>query len=49
MDAAKTKTKNTSISLIRRIMLDIDDESDLAFMLKQNTKPDFCKKIQSCI
>mgnify|MGYP000941519068 CR=1 FL=1 len=49
MDAAKTKTKNTSIALIRRMMLDIDDESDLAFMLKQNAKPDFCKKIESCI
>ena len=49
MDAAKTKTKNTSIALIRRMMLDIDDESDLAFMLKQNAKPNFCKKIESCI
>jgi 2-phospho-L-lactate guanylyltransferase len=49
MAAAKTKTKNTSIALIRRMMLDIDDESDLAFMLKQNAKPDFCKKIESCI
>ena len=49
LDAAKTKTKNTSIALIRRMMLDVDDESDLSFMLKQNTKPDFCKKIESCI
>ena len=49
MDAASTKTKNISIALIRRMMLDIDDESDLAFMLKQNTKPDFCNKIASCL
>ena len=28
---------------------DIDDESDLAFMLKQNAKPDFCNKIASCL
>jgi len=49
MDAAKTKTKNTSIAFIRRMMLDIDDESDLTFMIKQNAKPDFCKKIESCI
>ena len=49
MDAASTKTKNISIALIRRIMLDIDDESDLVFMLKQNAKPDFCNKIASCI
>ena len=49
IDAARTKTKNISIALIRRMMLDIDDESDLAFMLKQNNKPDFCNKIASCL
>ena len=49
MDAASTKTKNISIALIRRMMLDIDDESDLEFMLKQNAKPDFCNKIASCL
>ena len=49
MDAASTKTKNISIAFIRRMMLDIDDEYDLAFMLKQNNKPDFCNKIASCI
>ena len=47
MDAARTKTENISIALIRRMMLDIDDEFDLAFMLKQNAKHDFCKKIES--
>ena len=49
MDAALTKTKNISIALIRRIMLDVDDKSDLVFMLKQNDKPDFCQKIQLCL
>tara|TARA_B100000953_G_C17970978_1_gene406100 strand:+ start:287 stop:922 length:636 start_codon:yes stop_codon:yes gene_type:complete len=48
IDAAKTKTDDVSIALIRRMMLDIDDEHDLAFMLKQNDKLDFCKKIESC-
>ena len=48
IDAARTKTNNISIALIRRMMLDIDDEYDLAFMLKQNSKPDFCNKIASC-
>ena len=48
IDAARTKTSNISIALIRRMMLDIDDEYDLAFMLKQNSKPDFCNKIASC-
>ena len=47
IDAARTRTNNISIALIRRIMLDIDDESDLAFMLKQNSKHDFCNKIAS--
>ena len=49
MDAASTKTKNISIAFIRRMMLDIDDEHDLKFMLKQNNKPDFCNKIASCL
>ena len=49
IDAASTKTKNISIALIRRMMLDIDDEYDLALMLKQNAKPDFCSKIASCL
>jgi 2-phospho-L-lactate guanylyltransferase len=49
MDAASTSTKNVSVALIRRIMLDIDDESDLEFMLKQKDKPDFCSKIESCL
>ena len=48
MDVARTKTENISIALIRRMMLDIDDEFDLAFMLKQNDKQDFCKKIELC-
>ena len=47
IDAARTTTNNISIALIRRMMLDIDDESDLAFMLKQNSKHDFCNKIAS--
>ncbi len=47
IDAARTRTNNISIALIRRMMLDIDDESDLAFMLKQNSKHGFCNKIAS--
>ena len=48
VDAAIAKTKNISIALIRRMMLDIDDDFDLAFMLKQKDKLDFCQKIESC-
>ena len=47
LDAARTETKNISVALIRRIMLDIDDETDLALMLKQNEKPDFCNLIHN--
>ena len=49
LDSAKSVTQNVSLALIRRIMLDIDDELDLAFMLKQNEKPDFCKKIRDIL
>jgi len=47
LDAAKTVSQNVSVALIRRIMLDIDDEYDLTFMLNQNEKPNFCKKISN--
>jgi 2-phospho-L-lactate guanylyltransferase (CobY/MobA/RfbA family) len=46
IDAARVETQNISVALIRGIMLDIDDESDLTFMLNQSEKPDFCKKIR---
>ena len=49
LNAAKSVTQNISLALIRRVMLDIDDELDLAFMLKQNEKPDFCKKIRNVL
>ena len=45
LDAAIAVSQNVSVALIRRIMLDIDDEHDLTFMLNQNEKPDFCKRI----
>ena len=49
LNAAKSVTQKVSLALIRRVMLDIDDELDLAFMLKQNEKPDFCKKIRDIL
>jgi len=48
MDSARTRTENISIALIRRMMLDIDDEHDLAIMLKQTDTLDLSKKIESC-
>ena len=47
LDAAKAVSQNVSVALIRRIMLDIDDQRDLTFMLSQNEKPDFCKIISN--
>ena len=47
LDAAKAVSQNVSVALIRRIMLDIDDQRDLTFMLSQNEKPDFCKRISN--
>ena len=47
LKAAKTVTQNVSIAFIRRIMLDIDDDSDLQYMIKQNEKPEFIEKISS--
>ena len=47
LHAAKARSQNVSVALIRRIMLDIDDEHDLTFMLNQNEKPDFCKRISN--
>jgi len=47
LDAAKATSQNVSVALIRRIMLDIDDAHDLTFMLNQNEKPDFCKRISN--
>ena len=47
LHAAKARSQNVSVALIRRIMLDIDDEYDLTFMLNQNEKPALCKKISN--
>ena len=47
LNAARAETQNISVALIRGIMLDIDDESDLTFMLNQSEKHDFCKKIRN--
>lgn len=45
LSVGQKTTKNTSLVFIRRIMMDIDDNDDLAYCLKQNEKPDLCSKI----
>ena len=45
LDIGKSMTSNTSLILLRRIMLDIDNQEDLKFLLSHNEKPEFCTKI----
>ena len=47
--AARIVTQNVSVAFIRRIMLDIDDNSDLQYMIKQNEKPEFIEKVRSLL
>ena len=49
LKAAKIVTQNVSVAFIRRIMLDIDDDSDLQYMIKQNEKPEFIEKVSSLL
>ena len=49
IESAKNDDIKISIGLIHRLMLDIDSMEDLDFVLKQNIKPEFCKKIQNII
>ena len=49
IESAKNDDVKISIGLIYRLMLDIDNMEDLDFVLKQNIKPEFCKKIQNII
>ena len=49
LKAAKAVTQNVSVAFIRRIMLDIDDDSDLQYMIKQNEKPEFIEKVSSIL
>tara|TARA_B100000029_G_C17376449_1_gene888069 strand:- start:14 stop:643 length:630 start_codon:yes stop_codon:yes gene_type:complete len=45
LEHAKSNNIDLSLLLIRRLMLDIDDKDDIEFTIKQNEKPDICKKI----
>lgn len=49
IESAKKDNVKISIGLIYRLMLDIDSSEDLEFVLKQNIKPEFCKKIKNII
>lgn len=45
LEVGKSLTSNTSLILLRRIMLDVDNQDDLKFLLSHNEKPEFCSKI----
>lgn len=45
LQVGKSLTTNTSLVLLRRIMLDIDNLEDLEFLLSQNEKPTISSKI----
>ena len=49
IESAKNFDVKISIGLIYRLMLDIDNIEDLDFVIKQNIKPEFCKKIKKII
>jgi len=46
LQTGRTHTRKTSLVLLRRIMMDVDNNEDLEFVLGQNEKPDFCEKIE---
>ena len=45
LDEAKCNNVDSSLVLIRRLMLDIDSQDDIEFAMKYNDKPDLCKKM----
>jgi len=45
LEVGKSMTSNTSLILLRRIMLDVDNQEDLKFLLSHSEKPEFCSKI----
>jgi len=49
MSTAKEKTRDVSMVFVKRIMLDVDNMEDLKFLLSQNEKPEFAKKIQDVL
>ena len=46
LEVGKSLTSNTSLLLLRRIMMDVDNHEDLEFILKQNEKPTITNKIR---
>jgi len=49
MSTAKEHTLNVAMVFVKRIMLDVDDQEDLKFLLEQNEKPDLAAKIKKIL
>ena len=49
MKIAKEHTMNVAMVFIKRIMLDIDSQEDLKFLLEQNEKPGLVEKIKKIL
>lgn len=49
MQTGRAYANKTSLVLMRRIMMDVDNNEDLAFVLGQNEKPEFCEKMKDLL
>ena len=49
LQTGRNHTKNTSLVLMRRIMMDVDNNDDLEFVLGQNENSEICEKIKTII
>jgi 2-phospho-L-lactate guanylyltransferase len=49
MNTAKEHTLNVALIFVKRIMLDVDNDDDLKFLLEQNEKPQIAEKIRKII
>ena len=49
MNTAKEHTLNVALIFVKRIMLDVDNDEDLKFLLEQNEKPQIAEKIRKII
>jgi 2-phospho-L-lactate guanylyltransferase len=49
MNTAKEHTLNVAMVFVKRIMLDVDNDEDLEFLLEQNQKPQIVEKIKKIL
>ena len=49
MLTAKEHTMNVAMVFVKRIMLDVDSQEDLEFLLEQNEKPELVEKIKKIL